>query len=265
MKRAGITVVRVGESTWTSWEPRDGEFQFAWMDRIVDKMHAAGIKVVMGTPTYSIPPWLYAKHPEIMVDPPRPGAHAARVLRHPPEHGHLAPRLPPVLRARHPEDRRALREAPRRHRLADRQRDGRLRHGRAERAGRLQGVAEAEVRDGRGDEQGLGPRLLGPARRELGRAAAPRRHPQPGLEARVGALPAVARDRLPRLAGAASSASTPRRAVGHPGLPRRARGTPSTRRRSRSSSTSPRSTRTTTRRSGSTAGGSRSWATSRAR
>jgi len=69
MKRAGITVVRVGESTWTSWEPRDGEFQFDWMDRIVDKMHAAGIKVVMGTPTYSIPPWLYAKHPEVMVVP----------------------------------------------------------------------------------------------------------------------------------------------------------------------------------------------------
>jgi beta-galactosidase len=69
MRRAGITVVRVGESTWTSWEPRDGEFQFEWMDRVVDKMHAAGIQVVMGTPTYSVPPWLYAKHPEIMVMP----------------------------------------------------------------------------------------------------------------------------------------------------------------------------------------------------
>jgi beta-galactosidase len=69
MTRAGITVVRVGESTWTSWEPREGEFQFEWMDRIVSKMQAAGIKVVMGTPTYSVPPWLYAKHPEIMVVP----------------------------------------------------------------------------------------------------------------------------------------------------------------------------------------------------
>src|SRR4029453_1859675 len=69
MKRAGISVVRVGESTWTSWEPREGEFQFAWMDRVVDAMHAAGIQVVMGTPTYSIPPWLYAKHPEVMVIP----------------------------------------------------------------------------------------------------------------------------------------------------------------------------------------------------
>jgi len=69
MKRAGISVVRVGESTWTSWEPREGEFEFAWMDRVVDKMQAAGIAVVMGTPTYSVPPWLYAKHPEIMVMP----------------------------------------------------------------------------------------------------------------------------------------------------------------------------------------------------
>jgi beta-galactosidase len=69
MKRAGLTVVRVGESTWTSWEPREGEFHYDWMDRIVGKMQEAGIRVVMGTPTYSIPPWLYAKHPEIMVVP----------------------------------------------------------------------------------------------------------------------------------------------------------------------------------------------------
>ena len=67
MKRAGITVVRVGESTWSSWEPRDGDFQFAWMQRALDRLHAAGIKVILGTPTYSIPTWLYKEHPEIVV------------------------------------------------------------------------------------------------------------------------------------------------------------------------------------------------------
>ncbi len=67
MKQAAITVVRIGESTWTSWEPREGDLQFAWMDRIVDAMHRAGIRVIMGTPTYSIPPWLYKKHPGILV------------------------------------------------------------------------------------------------------------------------------------------------------------------------------------------------------
>jgi len=67
MQKAGITVVRVGESTWSSWEPRDGEFQFAWMQRILNRLHRAGIKAILGTPTYSIPTWLYKEHPEIAV------------------------------------------------------------------------------------------------------------------------------------------------------------------------------------------------------
>ena len=67
MKEAGFNVVRVGESTWSSWEPREGEFEFAWMERILDGLHQAGIKAILGTPTYSIPPWLYKKHPEILV------------------------------------------------------------------------------------------------------------------------------------------------------------------------------------------------------
>ncbi|MBR5715978.1 MAG: beta-galactosidase [Bacteroidales bacterium] len=66
MKEAGLSVVRVGESTWSLFEPQDGQFEFAWMDRILDKMHEAGIKVILGTPTYSIPSWLAAEHPEVL-------------------------------------------------------------------------------------------------------------------------------------------------------------------------------------------------------
>jgi beta-galactosidase GanA len=46
---------------------RDGEFQFASMQRILDQMQHAGIKVILGTPTYSVPTWRYQKHPEILV------------------------------------------------------------------------------------------------------------------------------------------------------------------------------------------------------
>ncbi len=67
MQQAGISVVRVGESSWGLWEPEDGRFEFAWMDRVVDRMHQAGIKVIMGTPTYSVPAWMYKEHPEIFV------------------------------------------------------------------------------------------------------------------------------------------------------------------------------------------------------
>lgn len=69
MKAGGITVVRMGESSWGKWEPKEGEIDFAWMDRIVAAMNKAGIKVIMGTPTYSIPVWMWAKHPEMLARP----------------------------------------------------------------------------------------------------------------------------------------------------------------------------------------------------
>lgn len=66
IKAAGLNVVRMGESTWSLWEPEDGQFDYAWMDRIVDAMGKAGIKVILGTPTYSIPAWMAHQHPEIL-------------------------------------------------------------------------------------------------------------------------------------------------------------------------------------------------------
>lgn len=66
MTAAGISLVRMGESTWSSWEPEDGRFVVEWMERTIDAFHRAHIKVVLGTPTYAIPPWLHHQHPEIM-------------------------------------------------------------------------------------------------------------------------------------------------------------------------------------------------------
>lgn len=66
MKEAGFNVVRLGESTWSLWEPEDGRFEYAWMDRVIDAMGKAGIKVILGTPTYSIPAWMARQHPEIL-------------------------------------------------------------------------------------------------------------------------------------------------------------------------------------------------------
>ena len=68
MKAAGLSVVRMGESTWSLWEPEDGRFEYAWMDKVVDAMGQAGIKVILGTPTYSIPAWMAHQHPEILAD-----------------------------------------------------------------------------------------------------------------------------------------------------------------------------------------------------
>jgi beta-galactosidase len=37
------------------------------MDRVIDRMQKAGIKVILGTPTYSVPAWMYKEHPEIFI------------------------------------------------------------------------------------------------------------------------------------------------------------------------------------------------------
>jgi len=67
MQQAGLSVVRVGESSWGLWEPEDGRFEYAWMDRVLERLQQAGIKVILGTPTYSIPAWMYKEHPEIAI------------------------------------------------------------------------------------------------------------------------------------------------------------------------------------------------------
>lgn len=67
MREAGINFVRIGESTWANWEPADGVFAFDWIDRVLDAMHAAGIHVMVGTPTYAIPAWLARLHPDVLV------------------------------------------------------------------------------------------------------------------------------------------------------------------------------------------------------
>lgn len=68
MKEAGFTVIRVGESVWSTWEPRDGEFDLDWLQPVLDGAHERGISVILGTPTYAVPPWLQTAYPEIAAE-----------------------------------------------------------------------------------------------------------------------------------------------------------------------------------------------------
>jgi len=79
MQKSGINLVRIAESTWSTHEPQDGVFDFTSVDRVLDAMHAAGIHVIFGTPTYAIPAWMAAAHPEILaVTAKGPGKYGAR-------------------------------------------------------------------------------------------------------------------------------------------------------------------------------------------
>ncbi|PZF83659.1 beta-galactosidase [Jiangella anatolica] len=68
MRDAGFSLIRVGESVWSTWEPRDGEFELEWLAPVLDAAHAHDIAVVLGTPTYAVPSWLMVKHPEIAAE-----------------------------------------------------------------------------------------------------------------------------------------------------------------------------------------------------
>ena len=68
MKEAGMNVIRIAESTWSTWEPRDGECDFTKLHRMLSGAGKYGISVIVGTPTYAIPPWLARKYPDILAD-----------------------------------------------------------------------------------------------------------------------------------------------------------------------------------------------------
>src|SRR5664279_5221618 len=71
MKEAGINVVRIAESTWSTLEPQDGVFDFTHIDRTLNAMHKAGIRVILGTPTYAVPTWLVRKYPDVLAITPQ--------------------------------------------------------------------------------------------------------------------------------------------------------------------------------------------------
>ena len=66
MKKAGINTVRIAESTWSTCEPQPGVFDFFHVERVMDAMEAAGINVIIGTPTYAVPTWMVKAHPDVL-------------------------------------------------------------------------------------------------------------------------------------------------------------------------------------------------------
>lgn len=68
MREAGINTIRIAESTWSTWEPRDGVFDFSVLHRVLEAAGRHALSVIIGTPTYAIPAWLCKKYPDILSD-----------------------------------------------------------------------------------------------------------------------------------------------------------------------------------------------------
>ncbi|HHW51259.1 MAG TPA: beta-galactosidase [Pseudoclavibacter sp.] len=66
MKEAGVTLVTPAVFSWARIEPREGEYDFAWLDEVMDKLADAGIHADLATATASPPPWLGKEYPETL-------------------------------------------------------------------------------------------------------------------------------------------------------------------------------------------------------
>ncbi|MEX0317399.1 MAG: beta-galactosidase [Ruegeria sp.] len=66
MIETGLRWVRVGEFAWSRTEPVPGELQLDWLDRAIETLGAAGLRVVLGTPTATPPRWMLDRHPDML-------------------------------------------------------------------------------------------------------------------------------------------------------------------------------------------------------
>lgn len=66
MKKAGITVIRIGEFAWNLTEHEEGVFSFGFFDEFLDLCEKEEMKVIFGTPTATPPAWLTKKYPEVL-------------------------------------------------------------------------------------------------------------------------------------------------------------------------------------------------------
>lgn len=81
MKDAGINLIRIAESTWSTEEPQSGVFDFSHVDRALEAAYRAGISVIVGTPTYAVPAWLVNLDPGVLAETPAgPGRYGARQI-----------------------------------------------------------------------------------------------------------------------------------------------------------------------------------------
>ena len=66
MQQAKCNVMSVGIFSWAKLEPREGEYDFAWLDSIIEKLYAAGIHIFLATPSGARPAWMSQKYPEVL-------------------------------------------------------------------------------------------------------------------------------------------------------------------------------------------------------
>lgn len=65
MSKLGFEFTHYGEFAWSTMEPEEGKFDFAWLDKAIELAAKYHLKVILCTPTPTPPAWLTSKHPDV--------------------------------------------------------------------------------------------------------------------------------------------------------------------------------------------------------
>ena len=65
-KEARINTVSVGMFSWARMEPQEGQFDFEWLEQIINRLYDNGVSVILATPSGARPKWLADKYPEVL-------------------------------------------------------------------------------------------------------------------------------------------------------------------------------------------------------
>ncbi|OCT12367.1 hypothetical protein A8709_31560 [Paenibacillus pectinilyticus] len=66
LQQAGIPYIRIAEFAWSTMEPADGVYNWAWLDQAIALAADYGIGVVLCTPTACPPIWLVEQYPDVL-------------------------------------------------------------------------------------------------------------------------------------------------------------------------------------------------------
>jgi len=66
MKQAGVNMVSFGMWAWTHIQPKEGVWDWMFMDKIMDMLSENNIYVYLATPTAAQPNWLSKNYPEVL-------------------------------------------------------------------------------------------------------------------------------------------------------------------------------------------------------
>jgi beta-galactosidase len=66
MREAGVNLVSLPVFSWPQLEPKPGVYDWGWLDRVIEILWDAGIKIDLATATATPPSWLIRSHPEML-------------------------------------------------------------------------------------------------------------------------------------------------------------------------------------------------------